>query len=90
MIARTSIRVPLLEAMMVMMMVVVVVVVVPVTADDDHRCAAPMAVVMVMMVVMILRELNARIRRWGTFVQHLEGSRRVRDRLQQLSIGVCL
>ncbi|MBV9457391.1 MAG: hypothetical protein JO141_07765 [Bradyrhizobium sp.] len=69
-----------------MMMMVVVVVMVPVAPDDDGP------VVMVMMVVMGLGELHSGLCRgnWRAFINHFQRRRRIRDRLQQVGIGIGL
>jgi hypothetical protein len=69
---------------MVMMMVVV-----PVRDDHDPRSAIS---VMMVVVVVILRELDIAVggRRGPLFVDRLQEHARIRDRLQQLGIGVGL
>ena len=77
------------SVVVVMVMVMVMMVVVPVRDDHDPRSA--ISVVMMMMVVMvILRELDIAIggRRRPLFVDRLQEHARIRDRLQQLGIGV--
>ena len=70
--------------LMVMMMMVVMVV--PVAPDDDGP------VVMVMMVVMGLGELHSGFCRgnWRAFINHFQRRRCIRDRLQQVGIGIGL
>ena len=77
------------SVVVVMVMVMVMMVVVPVRDDHDPRSA--ISVVMMMMVVMvILRELDIAVggRRGPLFVDRLQEHARIRDRLQQLGIGV--
>jgi hypothetical protein len=73
--------------MVVMMMVVMVVMMMPMRHPDDD--ARPVSVMMVVMMV-ILRELDITIRgsRRPLFVNRLQQRGRIRDRLQELGIGV--
>jgi hypothetical protein len=72
---------------MVVMMMVVMVVMMPMRHPDDD--ARPVSVMMVVMMV-ILRELDITIRgsRRPLFVNRLQQRGRIRDRLQELGIGV--
>jgi len=71
----------------VVVMVMVMVVVVPVRDDHDPRSA--ISVVMMMVVMVILRELDIAVGgRRGPLVDRLQEHARIRDRLQQLGIGV--
>jgi hypothetical protein len=70
---------------------VVVMVVMPMGHPDDD--ARPISVMMMMMVVMvILRELDISVprRRRPLFVERLQQRARIRDRLQQVGIGIGL
>jgi hypothetical protein len=76
-----------------MMMVVVMMVVVTVPPDHDPDRTAPPMVVMVMVVVMMaeLRELNIGLcRRRSAFVHDPQQRGRIRNRLQQVGIGIDL
>jgi hypothetical protein len=75
------------SVVMVVMMMVVMVMMMPMGhPDDDTR---PISVMMVVVMV-ILRELDISIRgrRRPLFVDRLQERARIRDRLQQLGIGV--
>jgi hypothetical protein len=76
------------ESVVVVMVMVMMVVVVPVRDDHDPRSA--ISVVMMMVVMVILRELDIAVggRRGPLFVDRLQEHARIRDRLQQLGIGV--
>jgi hypothetical protein len=71
----------------VVMMMVVVMMVMPMGQPDDD--ARPISVMM-MVVMVILRELDISVprRRWLLLVDRLQERARIRDRLQQLGIGV--
>ena len=75
--------------MMVVMMVVVVVMMVPVAPDHDH---GPTRMCVVMVVVMVgLGELNGALgTRRRSFIHCLECRGSVRNRLQQIGIGIGL
>ena len=76
------------ESVVVVVMMVVVVVVMPVRDDHDPRSAISMVMVVVMMV--ILRELDIAVGgcRGPLLVDRLQEHARIRDRLQELGIGV--
>jgi hypothetical protein len=71
----------------VVIVVVVVMMVMPMGQPDDD--ARPISVMM-MVVMVILRELDISVpgRRWLLLVDRLQERARIRDRLQQLGIGV--
>lgn len=68
------------------MVMMVVVMMVPVAPHDDR------AVMVVMMMVMHLSELHSGLGRgnWRTFINHLQRRCCIRDRLQQVGIGIGL
>jgi hypothetical protein len=71
----------------------VVVVMVPMASDHDDRSATPMAVMVmvVVMMMMVLGKLDACVGGRGlAFVDDLQDSRGVRDRLQQVGVGIGL
>ena len=73
----------------VMMMVVVM----PMASDHDHGSTTPMAVMVMVMVVvvMVLGELDVCVGGRGlTFVDDLQDRRGIRDRLQQVGVGIGL
>ena len=72
--------------MVVMMMVMVVMM--PVGQPDDD--ARPISVMMMVVVMVILRELDISVRgsRGPLLVDRLQERARIRDRLQELGIGV--
>ena len=73
--------------MVIVVMMVVVMMVMPMGQPDDD--ARPISVMM-MVVMVILRELDISVprRRWLLLVDRLQERARIRDRLQQLGIGV--
>jgi hypothetical protein len=78
--------------MVVMMVVVVMMVTVPPDHDPEPRAAPPMVMMVVMMVVMAeLRELDIGLGgRWSAFVQDPQHRGRIRNRLQQVGVGIDL
>lgn len=76
---------------MMVMVVVVMMVMMPVTADHDHRAASPVTVMMVVMMVMVeLRELNRPLGRGHLLVHDFQDLSGIRNRLQQVRIGIGL
>jgi hypothetical protein len=73
-----------------MMVVMMMMMVVPMAADHDDGPAAVVAVMMVV-VVMVLGELDLGVRRIGrTLIDDLEDCCGVRNRFQQIGVGVGL
>ena len=74
---------------MVMMMVVVMVMM-PMAPNHDDRATPPMAVVMVVMVAVHLSQLHIPFCgfRRRLFIQRLQRFRRIRDRLEQVGVGI--
>jgi len=72
------------------MVVVMVMMMVVMPVRDDHDPRSAISVVMVVMMVVILRELDIAVggRRGPLFVDCPQLHARIRDRLQQLRIGV--
>ena len=71
-------------------MVVMMVVVMPMASDHDDRATPHMAVVMVMMVVVHLSQLYVSFRGfgWRLFIQRLQHLSCIRDRCEQVGVGV--
>jgi hypothetical protein len=74
----------------VVVVVVMMMMMVVMPVRDDHNPRSPISVVMVVMVMVILRELDIAVggRRGPLFVDRLQEHARIRDRLQELGIGV--
>ena len=75
---------------MMMMMVVVVMVVMPMASDHNDRAAPPMAVVMVMMMMVHLGHQHISFRGFGRrlLIQRLQRLCRIRDRCEQVGVGI--
>jgi hypothetical protein len=72
-------------------MMVVVMMMVPMAPDHDDGPAAVVAVVMMVVVMMVLSELDVGVRRIGrTLIDDLEDLCGVRNRFQQIGVGVGL
>jgi hypothetical protein len=76
------------ESVVVVMVMMMVMVVMPVRDDHDPRSAISVVMVVVMMVILRELDISIRGRRRLLFVDHLQERARIRDRLQELGIGV--
>lgn len=73
-----------------MVMVVMMMVVMPMASNHDDRATPPMAVVMVMMMAVHLSQLHIPFRGFGRrlLIQRLQRLCRIRDRCEQVGVGI--